>query len=235
MLAAPANPGEGVTRPARSGRTGARTRASCHGAFGIDTLLCAPKRRRTCLVERPFLGRLGRGSKRPDIEPMAEKERSKEQLPAAGKAAEVEAFLNRVKATQAVEPASGEAGSYSRSMPPQPRGHLGSAARIERAIGAAAELGDLAKGATSRFVTTLVEDEDWSARETELAGEPAQLVYVFFHRIADKDNRIDLRQLRELLGAVAAYAAGGDRRSSIAASVPAARRSFWQATISSKK
>jgi hypothetical protein len=38
---------------------------------------------------------------------MAEKEGSKEQLPAAGKAAEVEAFLNRVKATQAVEPASG--------------------------------------------------------------------------------------------------------------------------------
>src|SRR5689334_4356264 len=47
------------------------------------------------------------------------------------------------------------------------------------------------KGPAGDRVAALVKDEDRHAVETELAGQLAEAVDIFLHRIADKDERID--------------------------------------------
>src|SRR6185437_6565212 len=85
--------------------------------------------------------------------------------------------------------------------PPAPRGIGGDRAeqrpqllgtrRIEGAIGALADAGDLAEGAARDGVAAFMEDEDRNPEEAELPCPSAEPVDALLHRVADEDERGD--------------------------------------------
>ena len=51
------------------------------------------------------------------------------------------------------------------------------------------------KAAAAIAVAALVKQEDRHAEEAQFAGQPAQPVDILLHRVADKDQRVDLLRL----------------------------------------
>src|SRR6185437_12871916 len=77
----------------------------------------------------------------------------------------------------------------------QKRAQLAGAIAIEAAISAVREPGDILEGALGGGVMASGEDADRHAEQAELSGEAAELVELFLHRIANKDQRADLLRL----------------------------------------
>src|SRR6185312_3065331 len=71
------------------------------------------------------------------------------------------------------------------------RPQLVGARRVEGAIGALADAGDLAEGAAGDGIAAFVEEEDRNPEETELAGPAAERVGALLHGVADEDERRD--------------------------------------------
>ena len=69
-------------------------------------------------------------------------------------------------------------------------------AEIEAAIGAARQPRDLAKRLFGNRIGPLLKHEGGHAKKSQLAGRVAQVIELFFHRIADEHeglHRLDLR------------------------------------------